>query len=529
MKLFISLLFIIISIIGIADASYLTYEKIVGTEIVCGEGFDCGKVLNSPWSMIGPIPLSFFGLLFYLSVFAISVIHFLSIDITPILSKVTKKLGLSKPASINFIQPMEIVILLSIFGFLFSIYLISIMAFVIKAWCLFCLISALSSTLLFIVAMSYALFVNNNNFIFLKSIFYSIADLGYKYILKPIFFLFNPTTVHNTMISLGSILGSHKITKRISSTLFSFNHKLLSNNYAGIHFPNSIGLSAGFDYNGDITDISSDVGFGFHTIGTVTLYPYDGNAHPQLVRLPKSKSILVNKGLKNIGAKKIIEKLEKKHFSIPVGISIASTNKNYPTIQKQIADIVSCFILFEKSKVNHSYYELNISCPNTFGGEPFTTKERLTLLINALKKLNLQRPVFVKMPIHLTNPETKIILRILDKSFVRGVIFGNLSKDKNSQLIEKSEKSVVQKYQGNLSGKPTFERSNELITLTKKLYKDRFVIIGTGGIFTPEDAALKLQLGADLVQLITGMIFTGPQLIGKINHYLYRIKLTNKY
>ena len=281
-----------------------------------------------------------------------------------------------------------------------------------------------------------------------------------------------------------------------------------------------MGLSAGFDYNGNLTGILPSVGFGWHTIGTVTLQPYAGNQKPRLGRFPKSQALLVNKGLKNIGAVEIIKKLKNVEFKIPTGISIASTNKHFNTPKLQIADIIECFKLFEKSKVKHAYYELNISCPNTFGGEPFNTTERLEALLHALDSLKIKRPVYVKMPIDQSEKETLQLLKVIDKHKIAGVIMGNLTKDKTNPAVDPQEVEQWHNKRGNLSGKPTFERSNALIALTKKHFKNRFTIIGTGGIFTPEDAQKKIELGADLVQLITGMIYKGPQLIGSINREL---------
>ncbi|HNQ17358.1 MAG TPA: quinone-dependent dihydroorotate dehydrogenase, partial [Candidatus Woesebacteria bacterium] len=161
--------------------------------------------------------------------------------------------------------------------------------------------------------------------------------------------------------------------------------------------------------------------------------------------------------------------------------------------------------------------ELNISCPNTFGGEPYTTCPRLESLMDAIDKIKLSKPLYVKMPIDQSEAETKELLSVLNKHNVQGVIFGNLTKDRSNPLVTEADRLEWKKLKGNLSGKPTWERSNSLISLTKKHYKNRFTIVGTGGIFTAEDAQHKLDLGADLLQLITGMIFGGPQTVGTIN------------
>ena len=309
----------------------------------------------------------------------------------------------------------------------------------------------------------------------------------------------------------------NKIAKNLTKILFSFSHKNLEKKIDGITFKNSIGLSAGFDYNGELTGILSSVGFGFHTIGTVTFDYYEGNKKPRLGRFLKSKSLLVNKGFKSLGAKSIAQKLANTKFSIPTGISIGSTNKYFDSSKEQIKDILKTFKIFEKSKVNHSYYELNISCPNTFGGEPFTNPIKLKMLLAALQKLNILKPIYIKMPIDQSKKETLLMLKIIDKFKIAGVIFGNLTKDKTNPDVHIDDKKEWKKVKGNLSGKPTWNRSNDLIKLTRRNFKNRFTIIGTGGIFNGRDAIKKIEYGADLVQLITGMIFEGPQAIGKIN------------
>lgn len=301
---------------------------------------------------------------------------------------------------------------------------------------------------------------------------------------------------------------------------WSYQNGMLERTLNGITFPNPVGLAAGFDYDADLIQTLPNMGFGFHTIGTITLEPYEGNPPPMLARYPRSKSLLVNKGLKNIGATAIIVKLRHQKMTIPTGISIASTNRKFANEPAQIKNITDCFKLFEAAGLHHSYYELNISCPNTFGGEPFTTPEKLERLMQQMDELWLRKPLFIKMPIDQSLAETTTLLKVLDKHQVQGVIFGNLTKDKTNPDVHPEDLADWKKMRGNLSGRPTWHRSNDRIALCRRIFKDRFTIIGTGGIFSGEDAAYKLKLGADLVQLITGMIYEGPQLIGQINNYL---------
>lgn len=512
MKSLIAILLVSLPILGVADSAYLTYEKLVGAVPACGPGFDCGAVLNSAWSSIGPIPLSAFGMAYYLVIFGLGILNFLEADARS-LNRLLKLPYNFKP--INFLQ------LVSGFGLLFSLYLIFIMGVVLQAWCQFCLISAAISTLIFLTVFAKSK-IENEPPALIKWLWYQVFGFVYQ-LTKKVLFLFDPETVHETIAKMGQIIGSIPGGATLTSWFFAYKNQSIKKTLAGINFDNPVGLSAGFDYDGKLTGIIPSIGFGFHTIGTVTLEPYVGNPSPAYTRLISSKALIVNKGLKNSGAQALIKKFEKLEFKIPTGISIASTNKLFKNTKAQILDIVTCFYLFDNSKVSHSYYELNISCPNTFGGEPFTTPERLEPLLLALKKLNLKKPIFVKMPIDLNEHETVRLLKVCDKHQVTGVIFGNLTKDKNNQALTPGDRKVWQNTKGNVSGKPTWEKSNKYIKITKQMFGNRFVIIGTGGIFSPSDAQKKIELGADLVQLITGMIFQGPGLISSINLHLSQI------
>lgn len=508
-----ALLIIILSIIGIADSGFITYEEINHIVPPCSGAFNCEAVLTSSYSHIGPVSLANVGLVYYCLLLIFSVLNYLDFDF--------KKIGFIKNNSVlKRVKSIDVLLILSLGGFSFSIYLVSLMAFVIHAWCKYCLLSALTSTLLFISIQFYhAKFSQKSSFV-AKGIVLEIMHFFYKLLGKPLFFIFDPEFVHNTITAIGSFMGIFLPIQWLTQWFLAFDHPVLNKNIAGIEFNNPVGLSAGYDYNGDLTQIIPSVGFGFQTIGTVTLEPYGGNPKPRFGRFPNSQAILVNKGLMSSGARAIIQKLEKVMFRIPTGISIGSTNKGYHSDSEQILDIIKCFALFEKSSLKHAYYELNISCPNTFGGEPFTEAKKLDVLLKAVDQRKLTRPLFVKLPIDLSEKASLELLRVIDKHNTQGLIIGNLTKDKNNPAVLPEDRAVWKKRPGNLSGKPTFERSNALISLAKKHYGKRFVIVGTGGIFTSEDAWAKIRRGADLVQLITGMIFEGPPAIGLINRGL---------
>jgi len=333
----------------------------------------------------------------------------------------------------------------------------------------------------------------------------------------------DPEMIHNIMVGYGSFLGRFPFPKIIIKFLLPIKNHRIEQTIAGISFKNPVGLAAGFDYNANLTQILPAVGFGFQTVGTITYFPYEGNPKPMLGRLPKSLSLMVNKGFKNLGARKIVEKLQGLEFEIPVGISIGRTNIKTKTTQKQsVQDVVNTFTLFEESGIKNAYYEINVSCPNLYGNISFYPPKNLEELLEAVGKLNIRKPVFVKMPIEKSNEDTLAMLKTIAKfKYITGVIFGNLQKNKKDPSLDPEE---VKKFKtGNFSGKPCEQRSNELIQLAYKNYKGRFVIIGCGGIFNAQDAYRKIKLGASLVQLVTGMIYNGPTLISRINFELVEL------
>jgi len=347
----------------------------------------------------------------------------------------------------------------------------------------------------------------------------SIIGFGYRNIAKPFLFLQDPEDVHDRMISLGERLGGKKSAKNLFSRIFSYEDAALGMDIAGIHFKNPVGLAAGFDKNARLTQILPSIGFGFEEIGSITLNPCPGNPRPRLYRLPKSQGIIVNYGLANWGADKILENLSLLNFDFPLGISIAKTNsKEITTKEAGIADYKGCFEKVIKSNIG-DYITLNISCPNTYGGEPFTDPALLKDLFTGLGVLLASKPVFVKMPADIGRENLGKLLDICTEYPIKGAILTNLAKDRTSPSIDREEIGKAIPW-GGISGKPVFAKSNDLVSFAYKNFGKKLAIIGCGGIFNAEDAYKKIKLGASLVQLITGLIFRGPQLAGEINRGL---------
>lgn len=355
----------------------------------------------------------------------------------------------------------------------------------------------------------------------------SLISFFYKNITRRIFFRFDPEFVHNIIVNRAELIGKTPAIK-LMNHLFAKKSKILHQKIAGIDFDSPLGLAAGFDYEARLTQVLPHLGFGFQAIGTITNHPYKGNPRPLLGRLPKSKSLMVNKGFKNMGARWTAEKLANQDFQIPLGISIGQTNQRDKKIERSeirrrrtaIADILQAFTAFKKANIKNAYYELNISCPNLYGNITFYPPENLDELLSAVDKLNLKKPIFIKMPINESDSRVLEMLEVITHHKIAGVIFGNLQKDRNNPAIVKSE---IKWEVGNFSGKPTWNRSNELIFLAYKKYRNKLVIIGCGGVFSTTDAYRKIKLGASLVQLITGLIYEGPLLVAKINKELPKL------
>jgi dihydroorotate dehydrogenase subfamily 2 len=339
----------------------------------------------------------------------------------------------------------------------------------------------------------------------------------YQYLLKPLFFRLDPELVHDRMVAAGNLLGRFAVTRWLTHLAFNYQNPKLTQTVAGIHFANPIGLAAGFDKNAQLTQILPSVGFGFVEVGSVTGQPCSGNSGKRLWRLPKSQALVVYYGLKNDGAAVIAQRLAKTHFAFPVGFSVAKTNSPETVpVEAGVADYAAAMRATEPLA---SYITVNISCPNAFGGEPFTNPERLEKLLTELDVIPTQKPVFVKFSPDLDFVLVDQLLTVLDRHRVSGVICTNLTKKRDRALVKDATVPNV----GGISGKVVQEQSDALILHIYKARGRKYVIIGCGGVFTAEDAYRKIRLGASLIQLITGMIYQGPQTIGYINQGLVKL------
>lgn len=350
-----------------------------------------------------------------------------------------------------------------------------------------------------------------------KTLRNKIVSTTYRNILKPIFFLQDPENVHDKMTVVGKFLGRFSATRWFTRKMFSYSHPMLEQNILGINFKNPVGLSAGFDKNAELTDILPDVGFGFAEIGSVTGEFCAGNARPRLWRIPSHNSLLVYYGLKNDGSEAISARLRNKKQRIPIGASVAMTNcQANCNVPSAILDFAKAF---RNMKPVSDYITVNISCPNTYSGQPFVIPENLEKLFVELDQIPTTKPVFIKLSPDLDENQIDKILEIISHHRVHGIICTNLTKKRDREDIKKLNLPEV----GGMSGKIVDPLADKLLAYVNKQTRGKYILIASGGIFTAEDAYRKIRLGANLLQLITGMIYRGPQVISEINSGLVEL------
>lgn len=257
----------------------------------------------------------------------------------------------------------------------------------------------------------------------------------YQRILKPILFKFDPEMMHNLFVCLGELAGKNIFLKKLIRILYRYKGKDISKKVDGLIYKTPFILSAGFDCNGRLANILPEISFGGVEVGSITSKVCLGNDKPRMTRLPKSQSIVVNKGLRNDGVETIIKRLKnfKKQNDFIVGVSIARTNdEKASSMEEGLADYFYSFKRLNEENIG-DYYTINISCPNAFGGESFTDPKLLGLLLSKISSIKCHKPVYVKMPINLAWPAFDELLKVMVKfEMIKGVVIGNLNKDYNS-------------------------------------------------------------------------------------------------
>ena len=322
-------------------------------------------------------------------------------------------------------------------------------------------------------------------------------------ILRPLLFRLDAETAHRlTLYALGVAQRS------------GFAHRLarppgeLPTRAFGITFPNPVGLAAGLDKNAEHLAALDALGFGFIEVGTVTPRPQAGNDRPRLFRLPRHEAIINRMGFNNAGVDALVRNVRQSGYHGVLGINIGK-NKDTPN-EKAVSDYLLCLTrVYELA----SYVTVNISSPNTQGlrdlQQEATLRRFISVLREAQERLGSQhgrrKPMLLKIAPDLSEAELDSIAEALLHTGIDGVICTNTTIDRAAVADDPRANEV-----GGLSGKPLFDRSTTVLSGMHRRLQGHIPLVGVGGILDGSDAAEKMDAGASLVQLYTGLIYRGP-------------------
>ena len=330
---------------------------------------------------------------------------------------------------------------------------------------------------------------------------------------RPLIFKIEPEKAHNLALNY------LKFLPKFSSLLsVPKNYENLNNSLWNLNFLNPIGMSAGFDKNAEIIMPLFNFGFGFVEAGTTTPIAQTGNEQPRIFRLIEDQALINRLGFNNLGADYFYDNLSKinKNSSQIIGVNIG---KNKDTI-----DASSDYILLLEKFYDHAdYITINISSPNTKNLRDLQNESLLNDFLQKISqcKNNLQKishkntPILLKIAPDLELEQQKNIAKIFMDNTIDGIIISNTTIERNFNL--KNSKSIES---GGLSGKPLFEKSNEVLRNFYRLTDGKIPLIGVGGISCAQDAYTKIKNGASLVQIYSAFIYQGFALVEEIKKQL---------
>ena len=292
--------------------------------------------------------------------------------------------------------------------------------------------------------------------------------------------------------------------------LFYKKPELETFSFAGMNFRNRLGTAAGLDKNGDYIDCLGELGFGFLEVGTVTPIEQYGNSKPRVFRNFQDESIINRLGFNNKGVDHLVKNLKSRSFKGIVGVNVGANKKSKG--EQRVKDYLYCI---EKVYKYADYITVNISSPNTPNLRDLHNMDNLSDLVlsieNKVKELNIDIPFFLKISPDETNDSIDNIIKTVESSFFEGIIATNTTIDKTN-LTNKKFNNI----DGGLSGRPLMDRSTETIKAIKSKSDKEIPVIGVGGVMNAADFNKKIDAGSELVQIYTGFVIKGPNILSDI-------------
>ncbi|MFZ2268616.1 MAG: quinone-dependent dihydroorotate dehydrogenase [Azonexus sp.] len=339
-------------------------------------------------------------------------------------------------------------------------------------------------------------------------------------LLRKLFFALDAETAHGIGMSGLSFLSATGFSGLIAKPVTPCPVEVM-----GLKFPNPLGLAAGLDKNGDYIDGLAALGFGSIEIGTITPRPQDGNPKPRLFRVPQAQGIINRMGFNNAGVDRLLHNVRLAEFPKKGGILGINIGKNATTpIDKAAEDYLICL---EKVYNDASYVTVNISSPNTKNLRELQKDEALDDLLAQLKAKQEQLaenygkyvPMALKIAPDLDDAQITAIADALRRHRMDGVIATNTTLSR-----EGVENLPNGKETGGLSGAPVFKKSTEVLSKLATALAGELPIIGVGGILKGQDAVAKIEAGASLVQIYSGFIYRGPELVSEVAAALAKLQ-----
>lgn len=335
-------------------------------------------------------------------------------------------------------------------------------------------------------------------------------------IIRSILFLMPAETAHYFTLNVLDVLIRIPIVSSLIKAMFK-NKNQKPVEFAGITFPNRVGLAAGFDKNAKYLRVMQALGFGHVEIGTVTPKGQAGNDKPRLFRIIPDEAVINRMGFNNDGLEDIKLRLKNRPKGLIVGGNIGK-NKVTPN-EEAVNDYLICF---EGLYPYVDYFTVNVSSPNTPGLRALQDRGPLTEILNALlnKRKSLidagqkKLPVFLKIAPDLSNEQLDDIVLLTKETGIDGIVATNTTISREGLSASKADIEAIGA--GGLSGKPVFERSTEVLQYLNHAFKGSVPMIGVGGISNKANAEAKINAGAELVQIYSGFIYHGPALVKEI-------------
>lgn len=332
---------------------------------------------------------------------------------------------------------------------------------------------------------------------------------------RPILFGLDPERAHELTLGNIDLLARSGVLSLVAGRPVNDPVELM-----GLRFGNRVGLAAGLDKNGAHIDALAALGFGFLEVGTVTPRAQPGNPRPRMFRLPSADALINRLGFNNEGVDALVARLAEIRYQGVLGLNIGK-NASTP-LENAVDDYLYCL---DRVYAHASYVTVNISSPNTADLRRLQGGDELTSLLGALRERRealadqhgRRVPLVVKIAPDLDETQIAALADLLPLYGIDGVIATNttISRERVKGLPHADEK-------GGLSGRPVFEASNAVIRSLRRQLPPGYPIIGVGGILSAHGALAKIEAGASLVQLYTGLIYHGPQLVGHTARLLAR-------